>query len=308
MHNRKAKLRPTHPSGFTLIELLVVIAIIGMLVALLLPAVQSARERARVAQCASHFKQHILATHNFAASYDDHFPASNFYQVVNQQTGNTVQGSAFYALLPYIDQAAIYYKYTTDIPNAGYLGGQYVPINPIHVCPSDPTVNNGIATTDGKSATSNYCFNLALLGANGTWNQMATYSPYRIGSIPDGASNTVGIMETSGGFPAFVGLNAQSGTVLNLMLWSYPAYPDTFGPYWPDPDELPGQANYTGLFLLPQIGVTAKTADPNLCQSYHTAMIVALADGSTRNIGPGIDQKVWTHVLDPADGVALGAW
>ena len=91
------------------------------------------------------------------------------------------------------------------------------------------------------------------------------------------------------------------------MTWHWPAYPNSFGPYWPNPDELPGQANYTGLFALPQINVDQMVADPNLCQCYHTVMNVALMDGSVRTVAESVSQMTWTNALNPADGQSLGA-
>src|SRR6476661_1982420 len=87
-------------AGFTLVELLVVIAIIGVLVALLLPAVQSAREAARRSQCSNHVKQLTLACHNFEDAQGVLPPWA---------VGNASQiASSHYLILPYIEQQNIY--------------------------------------------------------------------------------------------------------------------------------------------------------------------------------------------------------
>jgi len=85
--------------AFTLVELLVVIAIIGMLIALLLPAVQAAREAARRMQCTNHLKQIGLAVHNF---HDTHNGVVPLGIGANRFTG------FWFLVLPYIEQQAAY--------------------------------------------------------------------------------------------------------------------------------------------------------------------------------------------------------
>jgi prepilin-type N-terminal cleavage/methylation domain-containing protein len=301
MVSRRVRFR----AAFTLIELLVVIAIIAILIALLVPAVQKVREAASITQCINNEKQLMLAIHAYADGNTGRLPPSNFYQVVNQATGNAAEGSAFYALLPYYDQGNLFASLTQDVAKPGYLTGQFVPLA-VHVCHSDPTTSNGVGTVAPNYATGNYALNLALFGASGTFNVKGAAPPYRIGNIPDGASNTIGIVEASGCFPGFPAINPQTGTAESYMTWHWPAYPNSFGPYWPNPDELPGQANYTGLFPLPQINVGVMQADPNLAQCYHVVMNVALMDGSVRNISASLSQKTWTNALNPSDGQVLG--
>ena len=143
-----------HRHGFTLVELLVVIAVIGILVALLLPAVQAARESARRGQCINNLKQFGIAVHNY----------HDIFKKLPYGKGASYPGAPVYArwsqhaaLLPYVEQQNLYasldFRYPPATPGMGGLfpfmpayanpGGQNnVPctfVVPIFLCPSDGT-------------------------------------------------------------------------------------------------------------------------------------------------------------------------
>jgi prepilin-type N-terminal cleavage/methylation domain-containing protein/prepilin-type processing-associated H-X9-DG protein len=123
--------------GFTLVELLVVIAIIGILIALLLPAVQAAREAARRSQCTNNLKQLGLALHNYHDTFQQFPPAGFDYGWASDANGNYEQDtpnklyknhSSLTHLLPFIEQQAIYDRFDFTQASCTYMRNSSSPM------------------------------------------------------------------------------------------------------------------------------------------------------------------------------------
>jgi prepilin-type N-terminal cleavage/methylation domain-containing protein len=157
---RQSKHVPGRLHGFTLVELLVVIAIIGVLVALLLPAVQAAREAARRSSCCNHLRQLALATHTYEIS-NKRFPPNFCWtrNLVNKGAG----WSGFARVLPYLEEQNLYRMVDFSKPYANVLmaDGSKLMIQriPVLMCASEP---NDLVNLDANGNPASYPLNYAM--------------------------------------------------------------------------------------------------------------------------------------------------
>ncbi len=146
--------------GFTLVELLVVIAIIGILIALLLPAVQSAREAARRAQCSNNLKQIGLAVHNYHTSFGCFPPGSIDCPNYPTDCSGAYTGGGPYlttwtiCLLPFLEQQTLYDQYDSSLPSSRDNINKRVTQTfiPAYLCPSDVNTDQLARPESGPSA------------------------------------------------------------------------------------------------------------------------------------------------------------
>ncbi|HVX14743.1 MAG TPA: DUF1559 domain-containing protein [Pirellulales bacterium] len=321
-------------SGFTLVELLVVIAIIGILIALLLPAVQAARESARRTQCNNNLKQIGLALHQYHDTYK-RLPASDA-GTLNTTSGSLSNNdiSQLARLLPYMDQLNVYQMINfsakwNDPSNAAAAAMRLS----VFMCPSDAATS--VPITYGPN---NYYCNqgtqLVYGGVPGSVSGSTNYGMppadgvfYTNSFIPfaeirDGLSNTAALAEKvtgdwNNGMVTVASDTFEPGT--------YPSTPDqallmcrTL-----DPTNLSfqGYSNVGGpwLYAYHSTSIYYHTAPPNerscmfppgrimtTANSYHPGGVqVALCDGSVRWVTDGVDLYAWRALGTRKAGEAM---
>ncbi len=225
--------RSTRQRGFTLVELLVVIAIIGILVALLLPAVQAAREAARRMQCTNALKQLGLACHNYHDTYKT-LPPGYLQKAPLAANGNGPTNTAFWGwgsfILPWMEQQPLHDQldvgnnHLQDVAVHAVLGPLLKQPIATYRCPSDvgPDINNeaGFRLNGENTATSNYVANNGSRNTNSRNNTFLRQAYVGVFSrdvalkfrdILDGTSNVVMLGERKWQFQDVNGAIRRAG-------------------------------------------------------------------------------------------------
>jgi len=330
---------PSRRAAFTLVELLVVITIIGILIALLLPAVQSAREAARKMQCSNNLRQLGLAMHNYASQYG----------VLPAITNNNFSPHA--VMLPFMEQSNMsnqldYTTAMTSLSSEGSASLNAVAATPVagFLCPSDgePAVHlvssvsyagtnyvmNGSSGLITGTSTANFDpFSAAGTASAGTDGLCFKCANIRFRDIRDGVSNTLAFTESIRGncgaapatsaaadiqvyvatfglavdsLPSYATAEESSGvSALSVSSW----YTQRLF-QWFKIDMNPGPI-WVGRFPpnSPLADLGARRVRVSAARSYHPGGVNAcLCDGGVKFIGNSVDVSTWHALWTRAGG------
>ena len=296
--------------GFTLVELLVVVTIIGFLIALLLPAMQAAREAMRNMQCRNNLKQLGLALHTYAESAGC-FPSAYYFRdckYLNYDTDGT-DATWVVRLLPYVDQANLYQAinwnrgFGFSLDNTAHPNKLITSADlPVFNCPT----NRRVKPYKGAYALGSYVANngmgplqdtCSLVGSRGR-GAFYLNSYLALGDFQDGLSNTALVSEV---------LHLADGEWRGVMFGDEGCvYHHNSTPNSSVPDEL-RSGWCTGSNNLPQSPCMGTYSSWNpryltmTTRSLHPGGVnLLVGDGSVHFVNDSIDANVWQAVSSPA--------
>ena len=308
-------------TAFTLVELLVVIAIIGILVALLLPAVQAAREAARTTQCSNKMKQIALALHTYHAAHGA-FPPGCITNVsglmcsggkINRDT----RAPWTVLVLPFLEQQARYLQFDLEGTFSGVITDevnkttdnveQQSQPNPAFWCPSDPEANGDASTNNYYGVQGGGAEPACIPPGQGGYTEFRTWvffdngiffnnSRIKIGDIRDGASNVFLLGESNYQMPIGPGV--------------------AYGQSWASAFRTHGNWNRVnnvaaaqeGINLFPTKGWTL-SYDARTFGSFHPGGCqFAMADGSVHFVSESIDLTLYRSLGARSDSLPVGGF